>query len=739
MKKEKTIVCLVLILAFVLSLCACSAAPEPDKADTLVLPEPSASAETVPGYISTELEMPGWIDSLAGSEIIGDTIYLAVNPKEGGIAAASYDTMSGQWQRYDLETGDAYKPNVDGFSATGDSLWVLLRESLSAEEAKNNDFTRERDYYLLHMDLRTGAQSCTRVDFWQEGQPYLISLLALDAGRALVGDNEKVYLLDPEAGVLDMPDVPILGGGFHVRVDGTLYLETRNGFAPLDTAALRLGTPVEGVEGPFVYGSNLGRFLITEENRLYCVDTASGEKTELFDWMDVALRYKNSYGLLHGLTGFENSSGVIYHLSDGLTKISKGQVPAKKTLTLGCWGDATDEASTLSLTSYTCADSLMDAILRFNNSDPEYRIEVKPLIYHDETERDRLLVQLATGSGIDVLDTSLLPEGAVDKELLVDLLPYIDADERIGREDFIPSLLGAMTKDGGLYEYVDKYTMLTMITHPAFCEEGTWTAERIESLMAQYPEMRLPSDPEDLMSYFCWAATAEFMDWTEGTCDFDSSDFIAWLSLLKTLSAAPAEPASNAFLFYIVYDFAQRVGYGSRNLMKDEYLPVGFPNADGTGSYFMKLGAPNSVSSSGKLTDKLSTVGSVTSLGIMSSSENRDGAWRFVRTFMLGEEEPLLSMGIPVLKDCFERAIETELCREYDENSYYDFEPFQESDAQYLRELVYNTAGLVHTDGQLLSVIRSEVSAYLDGQKSAEEAARQVQSRLSIYMAEHSG
>ena len=49
-----------------------------------------------------------------------------------------------------------------------------------------------------------------------------------------------------------------------------------------------------------------------------------------------------------------------------------------------------------------------------------------------------------------------------------------------------------------------------------------------------------------------------------------------------------------------------------------------------------------------------------------------------------------------------------------------------------LREQVYGITKLIHTDEQVLLVIQSEINAYLDGQKTAEEAAKQIQSRLSL-------
>ena len=111
-------------------------------------------------------------------------------------------------------------------------------------------------------------------------------------------------------------------------------------------------------------------------------------------------------------------------------------------------------------------------MIRFNNTDPEYKIEVVPIIYHGEQERDRMLIELATRSDLDLLDTSFLPDNALDSGLLSDMLPMIDADDSISREDFIEPLLALMTQNGGLYEYTERFTLLTMTTHAESCSPG---------------------------------------------------------------------------------------------------------------------------------------------------------------------------------------------------------------------------------------------------------------------------
>lgn len=744
MKRTIKIICIILILILSLNLFACSsnrknstqAALEKRNGTIVSINAPRTANETVPGYISNEIKNPDWLSRWAGCEISGDSFCFVAYTTDDAITTASYDTINGEWRRYDnLQFDHVYYPSVNKFSVAGNSFWVLLQERYSIAEQRNNDRSRELSYYLVYLDISSGEQTISRLDFWSEGNPYLQSFIALDPDRILVGDGEKTFLLDAQGNILEMPELYIQGGGSHVQIGGEIYVNSVDGLALLNRETLQYGSPIEEIKDQAIYCSSLGNFLTTIENKLCSIDPSSGEKTEIFDWMDVALSYRR----LYGWSGLENSNGDFFHYTDKLTKVSRGEVPVKETLTLGCLGNASDEFYEYVDVPYTCTESLMDAIVRFNNSDPAYKVKIEPFIYHNSAERDRILIELATNNNIDILDTSLLPNGAVDKQLLVDLLPYIDADDSMSRDDFIPSLLRAMMKNNGLYEYTDKYTMLTMVTHKDLSSKADWTTENIKSFMAQYPELAVPSNQNDLIKFFSWASTAEFMDWETLTCNFDSPAFISWLSLLKALSLETPDKNADAFLFNITYDFATSIGLNCRWTLKDEYTPIGFPNAKGTGSYFMKLGIPDPKGRFGRFSTGWSmiTAGCNTSLGMMAASEKHDGAWRFIRTFMLGEDEPALNKGIPVLAENFERAIEAQLYKE--QTNYSEFETFNEEDAKYLREIVYNTTQLVCSDTSVIDTLATAINAYLEGNGSAKEAAQQIQRRMSIYMAEQHG
>lgn len=751
MNRKHRLSALLLALALLMQLCACSRAEPAKPAEPVATPSPfvietpQVSAETEPGYITKEMLTPEGFRKLGGLQSMGDELFFHAETAAGEFAVLRYDTLTGQWSSWILDTGEAQCPNLDAFSVAENTAWVRLFEGYSDEELASMNLSRRQHYYLIVLELDTGEQTCTCMDFWRNNNsshdPYLWGMIALDGERALLNDDETVRLISRDAQVLEMLDLSLMGGCSRFRIGDQLYVETRDGYCPLDPVTLQCGEPLEIPPQSFFYSSQRGHFLVTKQRVLYEWDPASGVMTPVFNWMDVALQYSTLWSAYAGL---ENSKGELYYLAGGrLVQVSPGMVPVKKTLTLGCFADAGTHGYEYNETDYTCPETLLDAVMRFNQTDPEYRIVIKPMVWHDEAERNRLMIQLATDSDIDVLDTSLLPPGAVDRQLLVDLLPYIDTDPEISREDFIPSLFAALTEGGGLYEYTDKFTLLTLLgAEHLGIRPQDWTAEQAAAAMgASGQALRLTR--EQTLLLFSWAASGEFMNRDSASCRFDSPEFLGWLGFLKQLPSVASVPGpltSGDCSFMISYDFASEAGFLPRFHFGDEPVVLGFPGADGTGSYFMKLLPPDGQGHNGelRLEDGLMyTSGCNTSLGVMASSENRNGAWRFVKTFMTGEEEPYLTGGIPVFRDSFEQAVENSLQRPQSNVNTYD--SFNEKDAAVMRELVYGTDRLVIRDEAVTNTLKTELNAFLSGQKSAEETARQIQSRMSIYMAEHYG
>ena len=131
--------------------------------------------------------------------------------------------------------------------------------------------------------------------------------------------------------------------------------------------------------------------------------------------------------------------------ADRIQKVSPGLVKEKTAIKL--WGDGD-----LSLTN---------AVLRFNSTNPDYRIEAVNSGQSGKLSQQELM-DMVLNEAPDIVYTPMLPKNSIDAGLFVDLLPYIDADESLSREDFIEPVLESMLQDGGLYELLTgwKYSAL---------------------------------------------------------------------------------------------------------------------------------------------------------------------------------------------------------------------------------------------------------------------------------------
>ncbi len=201
-----------------------------------------------------------------------------------------------------------------------------------------------------------------------------------------------------------------------------------------------------------------------------------------------------------------------------------------------------------------------------------------------------------------------------------------------------------MEKQGGIYEYADSFQLITLYM-PEKLYPGK-EARNVDSLLRLIAENsdHVPDSAENNLPAFIHASIGEFMDWDNMSCNFDSPLFISWLNLIKELNSKPV-PKMDPAGFYneqnSLYKFADSFSCGGpdcRDVYGGNYVLAGFPGSEGTGSYLMKCDAELMISLYGPDNHSHFINESCTRLGILSSGPNRDGAWRFMKTFMLYAE-----------------------------------------------------------------------------------------------------
>ena len=135
-----------------------------------------------------------------------------------------------------------------------------------------------------------------------------------------------------------------------------------------------------------------------------------------------------------------------------------------------------------------------------------------------------------------------------------------------------------------------------------------------------------------------------------------------------------------------------------------------------------------------------------------SKSENKEGAWEFLRYF-LSYEYQKGSYGFPTNLKLYEELKQEAMQRPYyyDENdqkveydaSYYldgvdiPIPPMTEEEVQEVEDFLFSLNQVTVYDDDLMNIITEEAEAYFEGQKSAKEVAAIIQSRAQIYVNEN--
>lgn len=298
-----------------------------------------------------------------------------------------------------------------------------------------------------------------------------------------------------------------------------------------------------------------------------------------------------------------------------------------------------------------------------------------------------------------------------------DLLPHLDKDPDYSREAFVPNLLNAMVSDGSLY-YIPFDFYITSFTAPESVagDRTSITMKEAERLANDLgPDTTVfPSwlTRENLLAYIVSFSRAKFTDPSAGGYNFFDPEFIELLERCKTHPEPPSDGAYGASL--LSYSLLQtfeafqglRFAYGDGG----GYSFVGFPTQEGCGSTF-------------NINMRLS---------ISSTSRHKDAAWEFVRMAISDETQENVSF-FPVIQAALDKRTEAALEGDPDLTKI-KLEQFEAD--KFNRLLGSITMLSPGTDSTIYKIISDEAAPFFAGEKTAEEAAKIIQSRINVYVSE---
>ena len=702
---KKQIIAIIVVMVLVFALCACGQANDTD---------------TAQAYRTEQIQLPNDMERSPSMKVQDSVIYVYDEISGGGDQDLIYAvSLEGTiLHSYAVDTENCY---ISGFYPDENGLWVttaLFDEDNAAEYQGTN---------LQYFRNKEGAvASSAELIFPVEGTS--------SAGISLLVDRERdcIYLVVGEDGSCEEVICMDSAGNtvFTLASDGDFFcpsftadgqfvvLQNQNDVCRIVYLDHEACAWVKGEElkipCTMLFGGGAYGLYGSDGQRLIGIDPETGTCAVILNWLD---------------TGIDQNVFEVYDLGDDTLLVS-----ADNGVFLVTPVESADSGIVLTLATFNYEDASA-AALEFNSSQSEYRVVVKD--YSEFNTRrnstgglEQLGLDIASGDAPDLYDLRGLPISQyIQKGLLEDMYPYIDADPTISREDFFPSLLKAMEADGGLYCIIPHSAIITMAAAPETVENPEdWSVQAMAELAAGEDPFAGSVTRYVFLQYMLAGYDSSFVDWRNGSCSFDEPEFAALLEFAKLL---PEESPTN----WDDYDpllLLSSVSSGF-DIRIDRFL---LDCADDD-AYVQSLGLP------GEESPRFLIAPAIYSWGMSASGEHKDGAWAFISTF-LSEEYQEDRITIPL------RITAWDALREMEEknvaNGFSSFAMTPKGDLNLaindtrhmdeLEELIPLVNSFYEENTALMEIIWSEAQAYFAGDKTVEEAANLIQSRVSIYLAE---
>lgn len=812
MTKRILSICLALVLLFgVLAGCSKNEAQTADDTKKTEQSDTEDKTSTQFAYQAQYFDLPEDIQWIGTSCVTGDTLYFTASVPDGGKETYtdengeeySYDTYSEVIFRFDLDTGecvqldnyvaepvvenpdmpDGVTMNPDGSMQTFNSstsiqtmaagadgtLWLFRQTSRYADDGTEGDSISE----LIQLDahgtlLRTITPVSEEETDDSEGwrYTYIDSILSDDKGYVYTYDHQTVNVYGPDGSFVFSKSGDELNGQICQLSASEVGMTTSSAdgkmvFKQLDPETKDWGkeTPVSSRAWNILPGNDVYAYFFMDNGNIFGERRDNGEVEKVVDWIACDVDSNSINSDRFGFLSDGRIVAVTYEYSDNgpsrqqvlvLNRVDAAAVTTKTELTLACFG-----------LDY----NLRSQIVKFNKSNPDYRIVVKDYSEY-ATDDDynagltKLNTELISGNVPDILvNGTELPIGQyAAKGLLEDLWPYLDADPEYSRDKLMTQPLNAAQTDGKLYRLPIDFGVTTAVgLGKVVGEYTTWTLADVNDALSKLPEGATVFNKyytQAEMLKYCIAMNAEnFMNWQDGTCSFDSDEFRALLEFVKPFPAeydwqSDAEEYESDYtrlkngkqLLYptSIFDF-DSIYYMFATLDHDVRF-IGFPREDG---------------SSGNAFNASCT------LSISTACRDKSGAWAFIRSTLSDDYQENI-WNYPIVKSVFEAKAQEAMTQEYETDAdgnqildddgnpipisnggmSYGDEPMIElyavTQEQYdaVMALIDSTTSFVDYDQNVLSIISDEAAGYFAGSKTVEEASKLIQSRVSLYIQE---
>ncbi len=409
------------------------------------------------------------------------------------------------------------------------------------------------------------------------------------------------------------------------------------------------------------------------------------------------------------------------------------------------------------------------AISYFNKTNSSYRIKTVDYSGYDDPV-SQIEKEFGAGKYPDMLilpsqNTSRLTldmNNLTSKGFFANLIELgFDADT------MVPSVRTTVEYGGGLYRLPMNFR------YDALVNDDDIESMTLDDLIALYEThgnaLLRQFDRDDLWDYLVRAGIlADFIDYGNATCSFDSENFIKLIEFLKKYNNAKIYDVDNAFIEdskkITILDelwseiiegdgvFLQSIGLVSGGqlaeyelLYSGDYSLSGFPTGYGSGIIITPINEICVMKAASSYEGAMEFIDL-----IYSSDQSRESFWASrLRTNREFEEESLnakFALGNLMYYDPMTNRITASTKSDYEEMisrmkeppNHYTFEITEEAVADFISRILEAEVRPADDVG-LLGILDDELVTYLGGQGDARSTAARIQSRAKIYLSERYG
>lgn len=428
--------------------------------------------------------------------------------------------------------------------------------------------------------------------------------------------------------------------------------------------------------------------------------------------------------------------------------------------------------------AYTEAPSafVSSQIVQFNKDNPDVRVVTKDYSSYTTDDKpngaeEQLALEITTGLfRPDIVlgsTNSLVLEQIHKNNLYTDLSPYLETDDTVNFD----TLYGCIPRTfddgkGRMWAIAPEFDISTLIARSdvlgKYAAQTSWTLDEMLDFLESLPE-DTEKYPQTFRTAGMYAFLAQgygyFIDRETGTCSFDSDLFIRYLNYLMTLPADSREwRARSEYASMSAPDqFAARI---SGKVALDMIL-LNYPSdywslesAFGTRDYTL-IGRATTTDSGARIT-------SDTVFTITSFTESPADCWKLLKYFFAERQPALMAeSGLLSMKPLMAKAMtpsEDYIRVHYTTGVTHSIErdpdnplseetldkpgiilTFTDDDRRKLEEFLDRSGNpLIHEiPDAVTDIVKEEMSVYFGGLGTAEDCAKKIQSRVTIWLSEN--